>query len=446
MVDWVKRLWVVATSTLIGFISYSSQLFVIWPWYGSVVSVDLLRLLVPFNLLVGMVWWNYYLCVSTPPGHVPQGWRPNLQSADHIEVKRGSHAPRFCKQCEHFKPPRAHHCRQCKACVLKVNHCPWIANCVGYFNHGHFLRFLIWVSIATSFHLAMMVSKAYEYVKNPFAEPELGELLFLIFNFAASVPVWVCVGLFAIYHLYLVGNNTTTIERWEKDKVATLVRRGKLAEIKYPYNIGFIANIRTVLGDNPALWLWPQSMPGSGMSFPVNHDAGATLSTWYNSEVQYSWPPRDPIQYPNPPPPSGNAFVYGNGFNPALRASNGASRERRQRNQQAQERRPYSHANPSNYVAPWETDAEDDSEPDSSSSPERYLSDYDDDDVPLRAYTSATRVRRGSEGWEVRPAPGWSTGTTATAAALEDVERDAARPPWEQSGRYRTYVPEEQDH
>lgn len=81
----------------------------------------------------------------------------------------------------------------------------------------------------------MMIAKSYEYVKNPFAEPELLELLFLIFNFAASVPVWVCVSLFAIYHLYLVGNNTTTIERWEKDKVATLVRRGKLAEIKYPY-------------------------------------------------------------------------------------------------------------------------------------------------------------------------------------------------------------------
>lgn len=29
--------------------------------------------------------------------------------------------------------------------------------------------------------------------------------------------------------------NSTTIEGWEKDKVATLVRRGKIAEIKYPY-------------------------------------------------------------------------------------------------------------------------------------------------------------------------------------------------------------------
>lgn len=47
--------------------------------------------------------------------------------------------------------------------------------------------------------------------------------------------MWVCVGLFSLYHLYLISSNTTTVERWEKDKVATLVRRGKIEEIKYPY-------------------------------------------------------------------------------------------------------------------------------------------------------------------------------------------------------------------
>lgn len=60
-------------------------------------------------------------------------------------------------------------------------------------------------------------------------------MLFLVFNFAACVPVWLCVGMFSLYHLYLAAGNSTTIEGWEKDKVATLVRRGKIAEIKYPY-------------------------------------------------------------------------------------------------------------------------------------------------------------------------------------------------------------------
>lgn len=41
--------------------------------------------------------------------------------------------------------------------------------------------------------------------------------------------------MFSIYHVYLACGNSTTIEGWEKDKVATLIRRGKIKEVKYPY-------------------------------------------------------------------------------------------------------------------------------------------------------------------------------------------------------------------
>lgn len=37
------------TVLLISFIAFSSQIFVVWPWYGSTLSVDLLKLLVPFK-------------------------------------------------------------------------------------------------------------------------------------------------------------------------------------------------------------------------------------------------------------------------------------------------------------------------------------------------------------------------------------------------------------
>lgn len=37
------------TISLISFISYSSQIFIIWPWYGRELSIPLLVLLVPFK-------------------------------------------------------------------------------------------------------------------------------------------------------------------------------------------------------------------------------------------------------------------------------------------------------------------------------------------------------------------------------------------------------------
>ncbi|WVR05338.1 hypothetical protein IAU60_002352 [Kwoniella sp. DSM 27419] len=431
--DW-SRLWVGGTLLLISFISFSSQIFVVWPWYGRTLSVDLLKLLVPFNCLVFMVFWNYRLCVITPPGSVPQGWRPNLGAMDGIEVKKGNHAPRYCKTCEHYKPPRAHHCRQCKTCVLKLDHhCPWIGNCVGFHNQGHFLRFLLWVDMATSYHLVMIASRVMSIAHSYQEEPSLADILFLVFNFATCVPVWLCVGMFSMYHVYLACGNSTTIEGWEKDKVATLVRRGKIKEIKYPYNIGMFRNISSVLGSNPLLWLWPQKMRGDGLSFPVNPDAG-------DEHVQYSWPPQDPSRLPDPRPlPQGTSpFVYGNeGFNPALRPSNSAMRSRvghpggsTLSSHDYQQDDAYSSGEDRTYGSFGSGSG--------SSSPERYLSDYDDDNEgPMRPGERLPRVRRGSEGWEVRPAGG-------AAWDQPDVEGRAAAPwdrPWEREGRYNVYGP-----
>lgn len=43
------RLFVGFTTCLISFIAYSSQIFVIWPWYGRALSIQLLSLLIPFK-------------------------------------------------------------------------------------------------------------------------------------------------------------------------------------------------------------------------------------------------------------------------------------------------------------------------------------------------------------------------------------------------------------
>jgi palmitoyltransferase len=43
------RLVVTFVLCLISFIAYSSQIFVIWPWYGNELSVELVTLLAPFK-------------------------------------------------------------------------------------------------------------------------------------------------------------------------------------------------------------------------------------------------------------------------------------------------------------------------------------------------------------------------------------------------------------
>lgn len=72
----------------------------------------------------------------------------------------------FCMKSKQPKPPRSHYDHVSKALVLNMDHfCPWMANCVGYFNYRYFLNFLIYVwvamvyAICISFNLFRQASK-----------------------------------------------------------------------------------------------------------------------------------------------------------------------------------------------------------------------------------------------------------------------------------------------
>ncbi|WAR23166.1 ZDH21-like protein [Mya arenaria] len=50
-----------------------------------------------------------------------------------------------CPTCGKWRPPKAHHCRRCKQCVVRMDHhCPWINNCVGDGNHHVFTLLLFY--------------------------------------------------------------------------------------------------------------------------------------------------------------------------------------------------------------------------------------------------------------------------------------------------------------
>ncbi|KAF8921983.1 DHHC palmitoyltransferase-domain-containing protein [Mucidula mucida] len=410
--SFLGRLVVNLTVLLICFISYSSQIFIIWPWYGRVLSVELITLLVPFNLLVGMLFWNYFLCVYTDPGGVPDDWRPD-SNQDGYEVKKITGGPRYCRMCEKPKPPRAHHCRQCDRCVLRMDHhCPWVNNCVGHFNYGYFVRFLFFVDLACSYHLAMVTRRVLDETSSSYWNAVSAvELVFIMLNYVTCVPVILAVGAFSLYHFSSLMSNTTTIESWEKDKATMMVRRGKLREVKFPYHLGRRRNIESVLGTNPLLWWYPLPAPGDGLKYDINETAeeGYELS---------EWPPRDPIVEP-PPPPGFNLpdspWTYGNGsINPDLAPSNSKARSTKRR-----VRRVAHHST----LPPYHPDYQ-----------EGASSGYDyeeDSDSSFEEEQRRPLVRRGSEGYEIRP------------TGREDMLQSYLEQIGETPGRYHRYIPQE---
>jgi hypothetical protein len=151
-------------ATMILFIAYTSQIFVIWPYLGSA-NLHSILILVPLNFFVVMVLINYFLTCKTDPGSVPARWIPRQQA--YIEVKKSTHTPRFCKTCDNYKPPRTHHCSCCNRCVLKMDHhCPWVNNCVGFANYCHFIRFLFYVDISTIYLFVLLCCRLAQLVRD----------------------------------------------------------------------------------------------------------------------------------------------------------------------------------------------------------------------------------------------------------------------------------------
>lgn len=67
------KVFIVGVVLLIAFISYSSQLVLFLPAYDWW-TAESAKLLIPLNILVVMVFYNYYLAVTTDPGKIPDYW------------------------------------------------------------------------------------------------------------------------------------------------------------------------------------------------------------------------------------------------------------------------------------------------------------------------------------------------------------------------------------
>eukprot|EP01064_Diplonema_japonicum_P024985 TRINITY_DN3583_c2_g3_i1.p1 TRINITY_DN3583_c2_g3~~TRINITY_DN3583_c2_g3_i1.p1 ORF type:complete len:286 (+),score=23.69 TRINITY_DN3583_c2_g3_i1:88-945(+) len=239
--------------------------------------------LVPYAGCMAMACWSYYMTVVTHPGRVPVAWRETsnpLQFDETTPLNGGSHSQRrFCPNCCHWKPPRAHHCSTCKKCVLKYDHhCPWVGNCIGYYNHKYFILLITylpvssWIIVTTTYPLAENCIPV--ALGHSSSSCELSAGSFALLNFTAVFFLCclssITLTAFSLQHYWLMLHNKTTVETIQK------------LEEDNQYNLGWRSNCEVVCGSD--WWAWPFPVPVNS----ITEDGGTRYSVRRTPPTQAS--------------------------------------------------------------------------------------------------------------------------------------------------------------
>jgi len=126
------------------------------PWFGLSAVFGVLNLLCVVTALT--------VCHCMDPGIIPRGPKGHKHHGPRILEKEDENGRkvrvRWCDTCRLYRPPRAHHCRDCGNCVeVFDHHCPWVGNCVARRNYRFFLMFLFTTCVALA-HTFLMSALA----------------------------------------------------------------------------------------------------------------------------------------------------------------------------------------------------------------------------------------------------------------------------------------------
>lgn len=122
----LQRLAVPGVLNLVAVLAYSSQ----WLFHRIEPGPLPAGQACVFNALVACIFLCYWRTCFTDPGRIPPNWHDTIleagSEAQQAASKAAAQSNRWCRRCEAYKPPRAHHCKTCQRCIMKMDHhCVW---------------------------------------------------------------------------------------------------------------------------------------------------------------------------------------------------------------------------------------------------------------------------------------------------------------------------------
>ncbi|KAH9523710.1 Palmitoyltransferase zdhhc21 [Bulinus truncatus] len=122
-----------------------------------------------------------------------------------------------CKVCNQMRPPRAHHCRRCGHCVMRMDHhCPWINNCVGENNHFAFVLLLFYAFLLSLYAFVVVMLHFWVFPKCVTCDKEVfyikHGIWFMYLEFVLSLHMMMMMGIQLSQQHFNIRRNKTTLE------------------------------------------------------------------------------------------------------------------------------------------------------------------------------------------------------------------------------------------
>mmetsp|Transcript_65703 Transcript_65703/g.207923 ORF Transcript_65703/g.207923 Transcript_65703/m.207923 type:complete len:396 (+) Transcript_65703:1068-2255(+) len=288
---------------MIGYATYVMFVHVMVTWGERAVA----------GFLVFNVLWNYVLTVVRDPGRSPEVPLPADVETGQAELAyRQMGYRRFCHRCRVPKPPLSHHCSACGKCVLKMDHhCPWVHNCVGFYNYRTFYLFVMYTWLYSLFVLCEITEPL--HVRNPW------DISLVMRRYRYNVhPLYACVlalsigislSLLLAFHTYLVLTAQGTIDFYRNlHERGEAKKRGEAWA--NPWDLGARKNWCETFDVSGTWWWWAlwaaprlRRRGGSGTSFPnvYGRDDLRRLCWTFVRYAAMLIPPVSPTHYLNAP-------------------------------------------------------------------------------------------------------------------------------------------------
>ncbi|KXL46040.1 hypothetical protein M433DRAFT_108421 [Acidomyces richmondensis BFW] len=320
----LQRMAPPGVTILVSFLAFSSQWLFIHIEPGPLRKGDTYL----FNILVVSLLICYFRTCYTNPGKIPAHWQELVKANGNAQkVGQPIQKQRWCRKCEAYKPPRAHHCKTCKRCIMKMDHhCVWTANCISHLTLPHFVRFLFYAVAAMLYLECFLYTRcAVLWQKRSlpsYLGPNVYQLIHLFLLVLTNSLVLFALILLLGRTIWSLALNMTTIESWEVERHHAVLRRAhvlggtvyapdgtkvRLERQEFPWDVGIWTNLCQGMGTRNVLaWFWPfMKSPSieSGLAFEHNGI----------DDPSKPWPPPDPDRMARVPraqsPSSGNGFT-----------------------------------------------------------------------------------------------------------------------------------------